>query len=357
MKTMNLSPLRKFCTQNFESRPLSDRNQPPKPRRQYFTEDSAILEAATSGRPDPDRSRCDAPLSDLAHAEMSKSLMKENDGSSITLEDSCDDFEVMAEQPKKCWDGKTSTVLSEATETPIKTLMASKTTLDTPKRYQGCGSKTISKDPIFSMNLSRPSRRLSSDPRASAGQYLSNVSASLRNSPKPASQQITIGNECRVRFSPTSDAVPFVRPPFPRLVLDRSPILGFSNQAALRVCFRIGEALNAAAWALRNNIDVTVELYARLVTSVRRGHKQYFSFADLFTDKPPYLKGIWSMWKGVALWDEDAKLLLGKYGEGKMCRVLGKVNKEDSNDWEISITCAWAIGWEDVGAAKASVCL
>ena len=123
------------------------------------------------------------------------------------------------------------------------------------------------------------------------------------------------------------------------------------------MCFRVGEALNAAAWGLRDKIDVTVELYARVVTSVRRGRKQYFSFADLFTDKPPYLKGIWSMWNGVALWDENAKLLLGKHGQGKMCRVLGKVNKDDLDDWEISIICVWAIGWEDIGAAKASLCL
>lgn len=81
---------------------------------------------------------------------------------------------------------------------------------------------------------------------------------------------------------------PFIRPPFPTPIRDRSPILGLTNHIVLRTCFRIGEALNAAAVASRANTDAIIELYARIVLSEREvngGFKQFFQFGDLFTDK------------------------------------------------------------------------
>ena len=160
------------------------------------------------------------------------------------------------------------------------------------------------------------------------------------------------------------DALPFIRPPFPKAVRDRSPILGLSNRTVLRICFRIGEALNAAAVASRTNVDAIIELYARVVISSREvsgGYKQFFQFGDLFTDKPPYLSGTYTLWKGVGLWDNDSKELVGDQGRGKMTRVLGRMKRMDPVQGqgpgvEMVVLSIWEVDWEEIGAAKGIVC-
>ena len=164
--------------------------------------------------------------------------------------------------------------------------------------------------------------------------------------------------------NPNRDTFPFIRPPFPDPIRDRSPIPGLSNRTVLRTCFRIGEALNAAAVASRTNVDAIVELYARVVTSSREdggGYKQSFQFADLFTDKPPYLCGTYTLWKGVELWDVDSKGLVGERGRGKMVRVLGRIKRRESVQGqgvgvEMVVLSVWEVDWEDVGVAKGIVC-
>ncbi|KAM0803520.1 hypothetical protein BDR22DRAFT_838949 [Usnea florida] len=160
------------------------------------------------------------------------------------------------------------------------------------------------------------------------------------------------------------DIPPFVRPPFPKPVRDRSPILGLTNRTVLRICFRIGEGLNAAAVASRTNVDAIVELYARIVSSSREasgGYKQHFQFGDLFTDKPPYLNGLYTLWKGVSLWDNDSKQLDGEQGRGKMVRVLGRIkNKEPRHEQgpavEMIVLSIWEVDWEDIRVAKGIAC-
>ena len=160
------------------------------------------------------------------------------------------------------------------------------------------------------------------------------------------------------------DALPFIRPPFPKAVRDRSPILGLSNRTVLRICFRIGEALNAAAVASRTNVDAIIELYARVVTSSREasgGYKQLFQFADIFTDKPPYLTGTYTFWKGVEIWDNDTKELVGDQGRGKMVRVLGRIKRKEpvqgqAAGVEMAILSIWEVDWEDIETAKGIVC-
>ena len=164
--------------------------------------------------------------------------------------------------------------------------------------------------------------------------------------------------------SSAGHAPPFMRPPFPKAVRDRSPILGLSNRSALRICFRIGEALNAAAVASRTNVDAIIELYARVVTSSREasgGYKQFFQFGDLFTDKPPHLSGTYTFWKGVGLWDHDSKELAGEQGKGKMVRVLGRIKRKETVQGqgpgvEMAVLSIWEVDWEDVGIAKGMVC-
>ncbi len=160
-----------------------------------------------------------------------------------------------------------------------------------------------------------------------------------------------------------SDALPFIRPPFPKAVRDRSPILGLNNRTVLRTCFRIGEALNAAAVASRTNIDAIIELYARVVTSSRESkgaHKQLFQFGDLFTDKPPYLVATYALWKGVELWDCDSKGLVGEQGREKMVRALGRIKRKEPvqgrrPEVEMVVLSIWEVDWEDVGMAKGVV--
>ena len=160
------------------------------------------------------------------------------------------------------------------------------------------------------------------------------------------------------------DILPFMRPLFPKPVRDRSPILGLTNRTVLRICFRIGEGLNAAAVASRTNVDAIVELYARIVSSSREasgGYKQLFQFGDLFTDKPPYLSGLYTLWKGVRLWDNDSKELTGEQGRGKMVRVLGRIKKKEPRHEqgpavEMIVLSIWEVDWEDIGVAKGIAC-
>ena len=161
--------------------------------------------------------------------------------------------------------------------------------------------------------------------------------------------------------SPTGTYLPFIRSQFPNPIRDRSPILGLTNTTVLRTCFRIGEALNAAAQASRSKLDAFIELYARVIASSREangGFKQSFQFADLFTDKPPYLSGASSIWKGVGLWDQDSRVFLGEDGRGKMCRVVGRIKKGEGlqGGCAMTVLSIWEVDWEDVGIAKGGVC-
>ena len=163
-----------------------------------------------------------------------------------------------------------------------------------------------------------------------------------------------------VPFNINGEPLPFTRSPFPKPIRDRSPILGLTDRTVLRTCFRIGEALNAAAVASRTNADAVIELYARIVHSERetdKGFKQFLQFGDLFTEKPPYLSATYSLWKGAGLWDKDSKAFLGEDGRGKMARALGRIKKrEKGGGCEMVVLSIWEVDWEDVGIAKGIVC-
>ena len=159
-----------------------------------------------------------------------------------------------------------------------------------------------------------------------------------------------------ISFAKDGKAIPFIRPAFPSALLPRSPIAGLSPTTVLRTCFRIGEALNAASLALRSSTDALIELYCRVKYSDREanGYKQYFELADLFNpEKPPFLNGVYAIWKGVGLWDYDSKAFVGKPGSGKLARVLGRIKRGKANKgWEMTILNAWEATWEDVGVVK-----
>ncbi|GJD02180.1 hypothetical protein ColKHC_11005 [Colletotrichum higginsianum] len=61
----------------------------------------------------------------------------------------------------------------------------------------------------------------------------------------------------------------------------------------MRICFRIGEMLNAFTKCARERQDVVLELFARVNYSSRElsARVQHFQLRDLFTDRQPFLGG------------------------------------------------------------------
>ena len=146
--------------------------------------------------------------------------------------------------------------------------------------------------------------------------------------------------------------IPIVRKSFPPPLLDRSPLFGTTNATTLRTCFRLGEALNIGAQAVRNNQNVILELYGRITASHREGRKQHFTFHDLYHDNPPHLEGVFELWGQSRLWDLDGKAFLGQLEGGKMCRVVGRMKREGYGSgaakWRMEVLSIWEAAWEDV---------
>lgn len=161
-----------------------------------------------------------------------------------------------------------------------------------------------------------------------------------------------------ISFDADGKALPFIRPPFAKPVRDRSVIHALRSQPVLRPCFRVGEALNVGCATVSSDTDAIIELYARVSSSTREpgSYKQRFRFADLFTaDKPPFLAGVYALWRGVELWDHGSRVFLGEAGKGRMARVLGRIRKEEG-EWVMAILCIWQVDWEEVSLAKGIVC-
>ena len=163
-----------------------------------------------------------------------------------------------------------------------------------------------------------------------------------------------------VSFDDKGTPIPFLRPPFPNPIKDRSRVAGLNSNKVLRICFRIGEALNAAAAAYRHNTDAIIELYACVSHSERPAgsFKQSFQFVDLFTPtKPPFLSGLYMLWKSSDLWDFDSRAFLGDRGPGKMARVVGRIKRSEmGREFEMLVLSIWEVDWEDVGVAKGHLC-
>lgn len=154
-----------------------------------------------------------------------------------------------------------------------------------------------------------------------------------------------------------SSHTPLVRPPFPVQVRDRSPIIGLSSKSLLRTCFRVGEALNVGRQAVRNGKPTIIELYARVASSWREPDsvKQHFVFSDLFHDHPPFMNGVYELWKGVELWDYESGRFLNPSEQQRMCRCIGKT-KRDGKKWKFVMLNIWEATWDDVDYAKGIIC-
>lgn len=155
-----------------------------------------------------------------------------------------------------------------------------------------------------------------------------------------------------------SEPKPFLRPPFPTAVSNRSPVQGLTSiNTLLRTCFRIGEALNASlspdpaslqspknppnscrpqakGTALSSSATILIELYAFVEHSYRSNNTQFFRFADLFfPSRPPYLCGAWQGWNNNPVFDADGRRFLGRGGrEWKYTDVVAghKRRRKDS---------------------------
>ncbi|KAI4620290.1 hypothetical protein J4E80_004816 [Alternaria sp. BMP 0032] len=139
---------------------------------------------------------------------------------------------------------------------------------------------------------------------------------------------------------------PFVRPPFPEAVRDRSPIIGLSSNLLLRTCFRIGEVINQSCQASKSGKHIMIEMYARVLASERTGTEQQFTFCDLFHAKPPYIKAVYNaaIWKSVQLFEYDSRRLLQ---QGRICRCIGTMKREDK-EWTMTVLNIWEATWEDI---------
>lgn len=139
---------------------------------------------------------------------------------------------------------------------------------------------------------------------------------------------------------------PIVRSPFPEPVRDRSPIIGLSACTMLRTCFRIGEAVNQSCQATKSGKHITIELYARVLTSDRTDTKQNFTFCDLFHTKPPYIQAVYEdiIWKPVQLFEYDSRRLLQ---EGRICRCIGTM-KQEGKAWVMTVLNIWEATLKDI---------
>ena len=76
---------------------------------------------------------------------------------------------------------------------------------------------------------------------------------------------------------------------------------------------------------------------------------------DLFHDRPPYLKGVYDLWKGSELWDAESREFLSAGGEPVLCRCVGKM-KRDGKGLLLTVFSVRRVSWDDVDHAKAIVC-
>ena len=159
-----------------------------------------------------------------------------------------------------------------------------------------------------------------------------------------------------------SQPKPFVRPPFPSPVRDKSPITGFTSSTVLRVCFRVGQLLNECRRAYNARQDVIFELYAKVIYSSRErtSRLQHFQFADLFKENPPYPTGILKGWKSGSVTDQQSSTFTGSgVGAGaKLCLCICKPIKEKKGHlgWSLEVLSIRPVGWEEIEQVRAVVC-
>lgn len=194
------------------------------------------------------------------------------------------------------------------------------------------------------------------DPSIDSATILNQVSSNTQKVQATPTTLAPSGTKAEAKNVHSPDLKPILRPHFPDRVQERSPVLGLSGTNSLRVCFRIGEALNVGIQAVREHQSVIIELYARVRWSFRepRSIKQHFILMDLFHDRPPYLDCTYEGWKGVGLFEDDCARFLERPDHPLICRCMGKL-KRDNTSWRLTIANIWEASMDDVEHALAIV--
>ncbi|KAI2784307.1 hypothetical protein F4815DRAFT_208694 [Daldinia loculata] len=189
-------------------------------------------------------------------------------------------------------------------------------------------------------------------------------STNLQDTANPLLQeQITRTEELverDARIEDTTPLKPFVRPPFPEKVRDRSAVSELSPRTVLRTCFRIGELVNQAIHCLNHRQDVVFELFARVTYSSRESlqRNQHFQFIDLFKDQLPYPAGVLSNWRVGTQLDRQSAAFLGTRAEPKLCRCVCKPRRDPKVAIGLTLVVAAIreIDWAHIILAKKTVC-
>ncbi|THX84321.1 hypothetical protein D6D05_03228 [Aureobasidium pullulans] len=80
-----------------------------------------------------------------------------------------------------------------------------------------------------------------------------------------------------------------IRSTFPEAVKSNSPIPGLTSSLRIRTSFCLGEALNIGCQASREDQNILLEFYCRVMSSYREDNTQHFVLADLTHDNPPFI--------------------------------------------------------------------
>ena len=187
--------------------------------------------------------------------------------------------------------------------------------------------------------------------------------------PSPATSMHTIQSSPLKSTQPKQDIHNrFVRPPHPPAVQIPSPIQGLSHENRVLTCFRIGEAVNATARAQREGCKVFIELYARVLHSVRAGPVQTFRIVDLWSDPNKLgivLEGRWVGWEksellkkdGEIFWEEGLRRAASHLDDkanryARKCRLIGSLERKASGGYLVNILNLWEAAWDDIAFAK-----
>ncbi|KAI1078073.1 hypothetical protein F5B20DRAFT_240348 [Whalleya microplaca] len=158
----------------------------------------------------------------------------------------------------------------------------------------------------------------------------------------------------------TTRLKPFVRPPFPEKVRDRSVVPGLSSNIVLRTCFRIGEMINQTVRCFNHQQDAVFELYAKVTYSSREtlARKQHFQFVDLFKDQQPYPAAILSGWRVGSQLDRHSSAFLDTKAGPKLCWSLCRPRRDPkvAVGWTFIVLDITETDWEQISWAKKIVC-
>lgn len=148
---------------------------------------------------------------------------------------------------------------------------------------------------------------------------------------------------------PTLPQVPkrIIRTTFPTPLKPNSPIQGLTSTPYLRTLFCLGSALNIGCQAARTNTPILIELFCRVLSSHRTDKVQHFVLADLTHDNPPFVDAVFESWKGVSIWDDDARVFL-EGEEKKRARGMGSMKRRGTK-WVLELVSIWEVSSEEVG--------